>query len=69
MAENKNLKDISSKLKVLEKSHHNNITNKNSACFGVHAVDNPPIYIPKHEINSEYHVYGNFVHQNAHQHI
>lgn len=60
--ENKNLKDISSKLKVLEKSlHHNNITNKNSACFWCTCCfDNPPIYIPKHEINSEYHVYGNF---------
>ena len=60
--DNKNTRDINSKLKILEKSlHHNNISNKKSACFWCTCgFDNPSVYIPKHEIKSEYHVYGNF---------
>ena len=50
------------KLLELEKSLHNNdISDKKSACFWCTCdFDNPPIYIPKYELNNTYHVYGCF---------
>jgi hypothetical protein len=55
-------KEIWKKLKQLENNLHiNNVNNKRSACFwDTCEFDNPPIYIPKHFINSTYHVYGCF---------
>tara|TARA_B100001769_G_scaffold271065_1_gene263270 strand:+ start:10501 stop:11334 length:834 start_codon:yes stop_codon:yes gene_type:complete len=41
--------------------HTNNITDKRSACFWCTCdFDNPPIYIPKFEINKTYQCYGCF---------
>ena len=41
--------------------HTNNISDKKSACFWcTHDFDNPPIYIPKYELNGTYHCYGCF---------
>ena len=56
------MKVISSKLKELTTNLHlNNISYKKSACFWcTHDFDNPPIFIPKHEINGVYHCYGCF---------
>jgi hypothetical protein len=53
---------IWNKLKELRKLlHNNNISDKKSACFWcTYEFDNPPILIPKHELNSIYHCYGCF---------
>lgn len=41
--------------------HTNNVCDKKSACFWcTYDFDNPPIYIPKFELNKSYHVYGCF---------
>ena len=41
--------------------HKNNISDKRSDCFWcTYAFDNPPIFIPQHEIKQTYHVYGCF---------
>ena len=41
--------------------HTNNISDKRSACFWCTCdFDNPPIYIPKYELNDTYHCYGCF---------
>jgi hypothetical protein len=41
--------------------HNNNINDKKSACFWCTCdFDNPPIYIPKYELNDSYHCYGCF---------
>lgn len=56
-----NIKQIWTKLKELEGNLHNNIVDKKSNCFHcTYGFDNPPIYIPKHEINNSYKVYGCF---------
>jgi len=63
---NSNNKDfdenISDKLKQLSINlHTNNISDKKSACFWCTCdFDNPPIFIPKYELNNSYHVYGCF---------
>ena len=56
------IRDIWKKLKILEHSlHTNNICDKKSACFWcTYDFDNPPVYIPKHNIKDTYHVYGCF---------
>jgi hypothetical protein len=56
------IRDIWKKLKVLENNlHTNNICDKKSACFWcTYDFDNPPVYIPKHNIKDTYHVYGCF---------
>ena len=53
---------ISQKLRTLARDlHTNNISDKKSACFHCTCdFDNPPIFIPKHEISGTYHVYGCF---------
>ena len=53
---------ITEKLKILAKDLHiNNISDKKSACFWCTCdFDNPPIYIPKYELEGSYHVYGCF---------
>ena len=55
-------KRLFQKLKELQINlHHNNISDKKSACFWCTCdFDNPPIYIPKNEINGNYNVYGCF---------
>ena len=55
-------KNVWNKLKQLEYNLHiNAMCNRKSACFWcTYDFDNPPIYIPKHFINSTYHVYGCF---------
>ena len=60
--ENKEEKKIFEKLKDLQINlHNNNISDKKSACFWcTYEFDNPPIYIPKNEINGNYNVYGCF---------
>ena len=41
--------------------HTNNIADKKSACFWCTCdFDNPPIFLPKHEINGTYYCYGCF---------
>ena len=41
--------------------HTNNISDKKAACFWcTYAFDNPPILIPRHELNDMYHCYGCF---------
>jgi hypothetical protein len=56
------VKDIWKKLTELENLLHNNdVSDKKSACFwDTCDFDNPPIYIPKYELNGVYHVYGCF---------
>ena len=56
------IRDIWKKLKILEHNlHTNNICDKKSACFWcTYDFDNPPVYIPKHNIKDTYHVYGCF---------
>jgi len=56
------IRDIWKKLKILEHNlHTNNISDKKSACFWCTCdFDNPPVYIPKHNIKETYHVYGCF---------
>jgi len=53
---------ITEKLKMLAVNlHTNNISDKKAACFWCTCdFDNPPIYIPKHELEGSYHVYGCF---------
>lgn len=53
---------INQKLKTLAVNlHTNNISDKKSACFACTCdFDNPPIFIPKYELNGSYHVYGCF---------
>lgn len=60
--EDNNMKDIWKKLSELEVLLHNNdTTNKKSACFwDTCDFDNPPISIPKYELNGVVHVYGCF---------
>lgn len=60
--EDHNMKDIWKKLSELEVLLHNNDTsNKKSACFwDTCDFDNPPISIPKYELNGVVHVYGCF---------
>jgi hypothetical protein len=60
--ENDNVKDIWKKLAELETSLHlNDISDKKSACFWCTCdFDNPPIYIPRYQLNNAYHVYGCF---------
>lgn len=57
-----NLSNIWKKLKELAINlHTNNISDKKSACFWCTCdFDNPPIYIPKYELNDTYHCYGCF---------
>lgn len=57
-----NMKDIWSKLKLLENNlHRNNISDKKSACFWcTFDFDNPPVYIPKFQTQNSYDVYGCF---------
>jgi len=57
-----NLKNIWKKIdKLAVNLHTNNISDKKSACFWCTCdFDNPPIYIPKYELNNSYHVYGCF---------
>jgi hypothetical protein len=51
----KKIKDLTINL------HTNNISDKRSACFWCTCeFDNPPIYIPKYELNDSYHCYGCF---------
>jgi hypothetical protein len=59
--ENKN-NIISKKLQELSINlHTNNISDKKSACFWCTCdFDNPPIYIPKYELNNTYQCYGCF---------
>jgi hypothetical protein len=61
-SENNNVKDIWRKLYELEKSLHNNdVYDKKSSCFwDTCEFDNPPIYIPKFELNGVVQVYGCF---------
>lgn len=56
------IKEIWSKLKDLQQRlHHNNLNDKKSSCFWCTcSFDNPPIYIPKSEVNNMYEVYGCF---------
>ena len=53
---------IRSKIKELSiQLHNNNISDKKSACFWcTYDFDNPPIYIPKYELNNTYYCYGCF---------
>jgi len=57
-----NMKEIWKKISELEVLLHNNDTsNKKSACFwDTCDFDNPPISIPKYELNGVVHVYGCF---------
>ena len=56
------LKTIHNKLKELQYNlHTNNICDKKSACFWCTCeFDNPPVYIPKYQINNKYDAYGCF---------
>jgi hypothetical protein len=56
------MKEIWGKVKELTYHlHTNNLTDKKSACFWCTCdFDNPPIFIPKYELNNTYHVYGCF---------
>lgn len=56
------MKIIWQKLEKLSNSlHNNNMNDKKSACFHcTYDFDNVPIYIPKHELNNIFHVYGCF---------
>lgn len=60
--ENEQIKDIWKKISELEVALHNNdISDKKSACFWCTCdFDNPPIFIPKYELNNTYHAYGCF---------
>ena len=59
---NDNLKYLWSKIKELSLNlHNNNLMDKKSDCFWCTCgFDNPPIYIPKYELNGTYHCYGCF---------
>jgi len=60
--ESDNVKDIWKKLTDLENCLHNNdVSDKKSACFWCTCdFDNPPIFIPRYQLNNTYHVYGCF---------
>ena len=62
LSTNDNMKIIWQKLEKLSNNLHiNNIGDKRSACFHcTYDFDNVPIYIPKHELNKIFHVYGCF---------
>ena len=57
-----NMKDINMKLKHLKLNLYKNmLQDKKSACFWcTYEYDNPPCYIPKHEINEKIFGYGSF---------
>lgn len=57
-----NIQEVWNKIKILQhKLHTNNISDKKSDCFWCTCgFDNPPIYIPKNELNGTYEVYGCF---------
>ena len=57
-----NKKDLWNKINNLKlQLHTNNIQDKRSACFWCTCkFDSPPIYIPRHELNGVYDVYGCF---------
>jgi hypothetical protein len=57
-----NNKSIHEKIETLSYNlHTNNVCDKKSACFWcTYDFDNTPIYIPKHELNNSYNVYGCF---------
>ena len=59
---NNNVKQLWNKIKELSINLHNNtINDKKSDCFWCTCgFDNPPIYIPKFELNGTYHSYGCF---------
>lgn len=56
------LKTVWKKIKELQKLFYfNNVYSKKSACFWCTCeFDNPAIYIPKYQMNDNYHVYGCF---------
>tara|TARA_B110000483_G_scaffold153239_1_gene182164 strand:+ start:1352 stop:2179 length:828 start_codon:yes stop_codon:yes gene_type:complete len=60
--ENEDNKKLWNKLTELSVNlHTNNIADKRSACFWcTYDFDNPPIYIPKFELNKTYQCYGCF---------
>jgi hypothetical protein len=62
LPENESLNHIYKKIKELTvKLHMNNFSDKKAACFWcTYDFDNPPIYIPKFELNNTYHCYGCF---------
>ena len=55
-------KQICNKIKNMSYNlQNNNISDKKSDCFWCTcSFDNPPIYIPKYQINNTYHCYGCF---------
>ena len=59
---NVQMKHIWKKIKELQKLFYfNNVYSKKSACFWCTCeFDNPAIYIPKYQMNENYHVYGCF---------
>lgn len=59
---NSSSKIISKKIQKLAINlHNNNISDKKSACFWcTYDFDNPPIFIPKYELDNLYHCYGCF---------
>jgi len=59
---NISMKHIWKKIKELQKIFYfNNVYSKKSACFWCTCeFDNPAIYIPKYQMNENYHVYGCF---------
>lgn len=55
------LKIIWQKLKELSYSLHTNSVDKKAACFWcTFDFDNPPIFLPKYELNNKYYCYGCF---------
>ena len=61
-ANHENNKTIHEKIEALSYNlHTNNVCDKKSSCFWcTFDFDNNPIYIPKHELNNSYNVYGCF---------
>ncbi len=61
-ANNIQMKTIWKKIKELQKLFYfNNVFSKKSSCFWCTCeFDNPAIYIPKYQMNDNYHVYGCF---------
>ena len=58
---NTNIKQVWNKLRQLELNLHNNVVDKKANCFHcTYNFDNPPVFIPKFEINGSYQVYGCF---------
>jgi hypothetical protein len=57
-----NMKDINMKLKQVKINlYKNTLQDKKSACFWcTYEYDNPPCYIPKHEIDDKLYGYGSF---------